>query len=117
LGFKAQDVDGLYQMLVEVFVDRKIFLVDEVQNVTGWENFVRRLMDLGLKIHITGSNASPLSRALGTRLPGRYFPIELYPFSFEEYLTFCGEMTTVERRTKEDVFIRTFREIRELKKN
>jgi uncharacterized protein len=104
LGFKAEDADSLYQMLVEVFGDRRIFLVDEVQNVTGWEHFVRRLMDLGLKFYITGSNASLLSRELGTRLTGRYIPIELFPFSFGEYLTFRGEpipdlqrMTTVER--------------------
>jgi uncharacterized protein len=104
LGFKAGDADSLYQMLVEVFGDRRVFLVDEVQNVTGWEHFVRRLMDLGLKFYITGSNASLLSRELGTRLTGRYIPIELFPFSFGEYLTFRGEpipdlqrMTTVER--------------------
>ncbi len=104
LGFKAEDADDLYQMLVEVFGDRKIFVIDEVQNVPGWEHFVRRFMDLGMKFYITGSNASLLSRELGTRLTGRYIPIELFPFSFTEYLRFRGEpvpnlqrMTTIER--------------------
>jgi len=104
LGFRAEDADDLYQMLVEVFGERKIFIIDEIQNIPGWEHFVRRFMDLGLKFYITGSNASLLSRELGTRLTGRYIPIELYPFSFTEYLKFQDEpipdltrMTTVER--------------------
>jgi hypothetical protein len=63
LGFKAQDAGSLYQILVEVFGDRRIFLVDEVQNVTGWEHFVR-LMGLGLKFYIIGSNASLADCAL-----------------------------------------------------
>jgi uncharacterized protein len=104
LGFQAADADSLYQMLLEVFGERRIWLIDEVQNITGWEHFVRRFMDLGLKFYITGSNASLLSRELGTRLTGRYIPIELFPFSFGESLRFRGisvpdleRMTTVER--------------------
>ena len=64
--------------------------MDEVQNVPGWERFVRRFMDLGLKFYITGSNASLLSRELGSRLTGRYLPLELFPFSFTEFLRFRG---------------------------
>jgi predicted AAA+ superfamily ATPase len=104
LGFRTEDADDLYQMLVEVFGDRKIFIIDEIQNIAGWEHFVRRFMDLGLKFYITGSNASLLGQELGTRLTGRYIPIELFPFSFTEYLQFQEEpipnfnrMTTVER--------------------
>ena len=37
-------------------------MVDEIQNVPGWEHFVRRFMEMGLKFYITGSNASLLSR-------------------------------------------------------
>jgi uncharacterized protein len=91
LGFQAEDANDLYQMLVEVFGERKIFIVDEVQNIPGWEHFVRRFMEMGFKFYISGSNASLLSRELGTRLTGRYVPVELFPFSFWEYLHFCGE--------------------------
>jgi uncharacterized protein len=103
LGFEADDTNDLYQVLLEVFGERKIFIIDEVQNITGWEHFVRRFMDMGFKFYITGSNASLLSKELGTRLTGRYVPIELFPFSFKEYLEFRGEeipnltrMTTVQ---------------------
>jgi uncharacterized protein len=91
LGFEAQDANSLYQILVELFGERKIFILDEVQNIPEWERFVRRFMDMGFKFYITGSNASLLSRELGSRLTGRYTPIELFPFSFKEYLLFRNE--------------------------
>ena len=91
IGFQADDSNDLYQALVEVFGERKIFVIDEVQNISGWEHFVRRFMDMDFKFYITGSNASLLSRELGTRLTGRYLPIELFPFSFQEYMLFQGE--------------------------
>lgn len=104
IGFTAEDANGLYENLVEIFGERKIFIMDEIQNVLGWEHFVRRFMDMGFKFFITGSNASLLSQEVGTRLTGRYIPIELFPFSFGEYLEFNSKkvpdltrLTTVER--------------------
>ncbi|MGB9585792.1 MAG: ATP-binding protein [Anaerolineales bacterium] len=91
LGFHPENATFLYQTLVEIFGERCIFLVDEIQNIPGWEHFVRRFMDMGFKFYITGSNASILSQELGTRLTGRYIPIELFPFSFGEFLRFRGE--------------------------
>jgi hypothetical protein len=92
LGFQAEDATDLHQNLMELFGERKIFVIDEVQNVTGWEHFVRRFMDMGFKFYITGSNASLLSKELGTRLTGRYVPIELLPFSFKEFMRFRDEV-------------------------
>ena len=88
ISFQAEDANDLYQGLLELFGERKIFIVDEVQNIPGWEHFVRRFMDMEFKFYITGSNASLLSRELGSRLTGRYVPIELFPFSFREFLHF-----------------------------
>jgi len=116
INFQADDFNDLYQVLVEVFGQRKIFIIDEIQNIPGWEHFVRRFMDQGFKFYITGSNAALLSRELGTRLTGRYVPIELFPFSFNEFLTFrndsipsIGRMTTVEtaqlRRALDDYLL------------
>lgn len=103
ISFRADDFNDLYQVLVEVFGHRTVFIIDEIQNIPGWEHFVRRFMDLGFKFYITGSSASLLSRELGTRLTGRYVPIELFPFSFKEFLDFrgnsipnLGQMTTVD---------------------
>ncbi len=104
LGFGADDANDLYQSLIEVFGERKIFIIDEIQNIPEWERFVRRFMSQGMKFYITGSNASLLSRELGTRLTGRYVPVELFPFSFQEFCQFRGQalpvpgrITTLER--------------------
>ncbi|MEZ4712936.1 MAG: ATP-binding protein [Caldilineaceae bacterium] len=88
LGFQADDANDLFAALVETFGERTIFMIDEIQNIPEWERFVRRYMDMGYKFYITGSNASLLSRELGTRLTGRHITIELFPFSFYEYLRF-----------------------------
>ena len=62
-----------------------IFL-DEVQNLHGWELFVNKLGRSGYNVFITGSNARLLSRELATHLTGRHLQLEIYPFSFREYL-------------------------------
>lgn len=104
LGFQAEDANDLFQVLVETFGERKTFIIDEVQNIPGWEHFVRRFMDMGFKFYITGSNASLLSKELGTRLTGRYVPIELLPFSFREYLQFFDQpLPKLDRMTTPDL--------------
>ncbi len=58
---------------------------DEIQVVSGWERFVRRLMDEGgCEVFVTGSSAALLSREIATALRGRAWPVPLYPFSFTE---------------------------------
>lgn len=94
LNFKAEDFNGLYEVLIELFGERKVFFFDEIQNVPDWEIFVRRMQDRGFKFFVTGSNASLLSRELGTRLTGRTVSVELFPFSFKEYLAFKNEKAT-----------------------
>ncbi|HOU13765.1 MAG TPA: ATP-binding protein [Anaerolineae bacterium] len=103
LSFQAEDANAVYQTLVTLFGERKTFVVDEIQNIPGWEHFVRRFMDMGFKFYITGSNAALLSRELGSRLTGRYVPIELFPFSFAEFLQFRGyEIPDTVRMTTTD---------------
>jgi predicted AAA+ superfamily ATPase len=103
LGFQAEDANDLYQTQVELFGERKVFVVDEIQNISGWEHFVRRFMEMGFKFYITGSNASLLSHELGTHLTGRYVPIELFPFSFREFLQFRGQPASdLQRMTTAD---------------
>lgn len=88
LDFNVRDFNDLYEILIETYGEKKIFLFDEIQNVAQWERFVRRMYDTGHKFFITGSNASLLSRELGTKLTGRYVSCDLFPFSFREYLKF-----------------------------
>src|SRR3990167_106005 len=87
-GFEAADFSRVHESLLDLFGERHYFLMDEVQNIPRWELFVRRLHDAGHKLIITGSNASLLSREIGSHLTGRHHSVELFPFSFREYLGF-----------------------------
>jgi predicted AAA+ superfamily ATPase len=65
------------------------FFFDEIQNIKGWEKFVRRVFDtISRNIYITGSNSKLLSTEIATELRGRTISYTLYPLNFEEYLQF-----------------------------
>ena len=66
----------------------ELFFFDEIQNVDGWEKYVRVLQDKKKKVIVTGSNAKILSKELGTSLTGRHISFEVFPFSFTEYLAY-----------------------------
>jgi predicted AAA+ superfamily ATPase len=69
----------------------KTLFFDEIQVVSGWEVYVRQKLDSRYKVVITGSNASLLSRELGTKLTGRQITKELFPFSYSEFVAFRNE--------------------------
>jgi hypothetical protein len=69
---------------------RAAVYLDEVQEVPEWQRLVRALLDAGRSVCVTGSNASLLGRELGAKLTGRHVPVEVYPFSYGEYLAFVG---------------------------
>jgi predicted AAA+ superfamily ATPase len=66
----------------------KVLLFDEIQIIAGWERYVRQKLDEGYTLVITGSNASLLSRELGTKLTGRHVTKELFPFSYREFILY-----------------------------
>jgi uncharacterized protein len=77
--------------LDEVFSEKggsDYYLLDELQDVAGWEKYVRTMQEEGKSLVITGSNAKLLSTELATLLTGRHLKLELFPFSYSEYLTF-----------------------------
>lgn len=90
IKFKLDDFQPLYEIFIELYGKKDFFYFDEIQNIIGWERFVRRLHDEQKKVFVTGSNASMLSRELGTHLTGRYLEINLFPFSFVEFLDLKG---------------------------
>jgi hypothetical protein len=90
MDFTVADFPSLMLVLEKISPGVKILFIDEVQNVAGWERFIRRIHDEGYKVFLTGSNANLLSQELGTRLTGRYTKITLFPFSFREYLQFTS---------------------------
>ena len=88
-GFDITDFNRVQQIARER--ETRAFFFDEVQAIDKWENYVRFVLDEGYRIFITGSNATMLSRELGTKLTGRHITRELFPFSYAEYLAFTNE--------------------------
>ena len=85
-SFSAGDFLLLYEIAKERRADTLV--LDEVQDILGWEKFVVGCLDRKLRVMVTGSNAKLLSREFGTKLTGRHLNIELFPFSYPEFLRF-----------------------------
>ena len=82
-GFDISDFMKLDILIKES--GTRVLMFDEIQIIDGWERYVRQKLDENYQIFITGSNASLLSRELGTSLTGRHITKELFPFSYNEY--------------------------------
>lgn len=89
INLDKDQLNSILEAFYEMEGDIDFFILDEIQNIDGWELFVNRLRRTK-KIIITGSNANLLSSELSTHLTGRYVDFHLYPFSFREYLKFEG---------------------------
>lgn len=83
------NINWLHEQIKPV-LERKgmhYILIDEIQDVDGWERLVAMLVARGdCDVYITGSNSKMLSSELSTKLSGRYIEIEILPFSFKEYM-------------------------------
>jgi len=79
-----------YGLLDKIITDSgaPLLFFDEIQSAEHWELYIRQKLDEGYQLIITGSNASLLSRELGTRLTGRHISKELFPFSYREFCSF-----------------------------
>lgn len=87
-GFSAEDFNLILECHQEIYGKRPMLFFDEMQNIEGWQKFARNLADKKYSVFITGSNAKMLSKEIMAELGGRYLPIEVYPFSFMEYLSY-----------------------------
>ncbi|MBT9658110.1 ATP-binding protein [Methanobrevibacter smithii] len=81
----------------------KIYLLfDEIQNIRDWEKSINSYrVDFDCDIYITGSNSELLSGELATLIAGRYFHIDVYPFSFKEFLQYKKEINRIDIKNKE----------------
>lgn len=84
-------LEGYYELYPQKRDEKVYLFLDEIQAVSQWEVYVRRIYDtLNLQIFITGSSAKLLSTEIATSLRGRTISYEIFPFSFKEYLKFQG---------------------------
>ncbi len=84
--FDVSDFESILEAHAEMYGKRPMLFLDEIQNITGWEKFARRLADAKYSVWITGSNAKMLSSEIMTTLGGRYLSREVYPYSFREMI-------------------------------
>ena len=85
-GFEFND----FQRLDLIYEEDNYSLLglDEIQDISNWEKYIRNCQDNGYKVILTGSNASLLNSDLGTKLTGRYTKKDLFPFSYNEFCNF-----------------------------
>jgi len=85
-SLSTEDLDLIKVCYEEMFDNKPIFFLDEIQIVDHWEKFARRLADQGYRVYITRSNTKMLSSEIATTLGGRYIIQDVYPYSFQEFL-------------------------------
>lgn len=111
LEMKADDFNTILEIALEMsgINQRPYLFLDEIQNVTGWEKFVRRIADMKYRISITGSNSKMLSSEIASTLGGRFLIMNVYPYSFSEYLVANGKdknyLDVISTRDKADIMV------------
>lgn len=111
-AFKAEDFQKILDVYFELYPnlisdEELLFYFDEIQNIQGWEKFIRRLIDKEkMFLFITGSSAKSLSKDIATSLRGRCLETEVFPLSFKEYLHYVGIENTGNLTAKERASIR-----------
>lgn len=109
LEMTAEDLNTILEIGLEISgTDKRPYLfLDEIQNIAGWEKFVRRIADMKYRISITGSNSKMLSSEIASTLGGRFVIMHVYPYSFSEYLIANGKekdyLDTISTSDKADV--------------
>ena len=89
-GFTARDFNLLLEVHLEMYGKQPIMFLDEIQNIEGWEKFAVRMANNKRRVYITGSNAKMLSKEIASTLGGRYITVNVYPYSFREFLKVNG---------------------------
>ena len=81
-------LDVYFSLYPERIREKSYFFLDEIQNVEGWESFVRSLLDKGNLVYVSGSSSRLLSKEIATQLRGRSISFEIFPLTFKEFLRF-----------------------------
>lgn len=93
----SQQLDEIIFNITENIEGKVYLFFDEIQQVKGWEKSINSYrVSIDCDIYITGSNSKLLSGELATLLTGRYLTINVYPFSFKEFLQYKNEIEGIE---------------------
>lgn len=112
-GFSATQlqsiIDTQNRLYPQKSSNKRVLFFDEIQLVSGWEMFVRRILDEGeYDIYLSGSSAKLLSREIASSMRGRAWEIEIFPFSFREVLNhrnipLLKKKSHLNRKTKSEI--------------
>lgn len=111
LPLMAKDLQKILDTFYRLYPENKnkkcYFVFDEIQNIEGWDKFVRRLLDTeNVHLLLTGSSAKLLSKEIATALRGRTISTEIFPYSFKEIISFEKNIdTTTQPSSKTRAFI------------
>ena len=96
---EPKDLDLLYEYFLEYSETsgKLYFFLDEIQNVPLWEKWLSRMFEK-VKFVISGSSSALLSSEIATAITGRSIELELFPFSFKEYVLF-KDKTLLEKKS------------------
>lgn len=106
---KIEDFNQLDECIIKLTsnIDGKFyFLFDEIQNVKNWEKSINSYrVDFDCDIYITGSNSELLSGEMATLIAGRYYQINIYPFSFIEFIQYKKEIDKIDVKNLDELFM------------
>ncbi len=103
----AEQLQSTFEIALSINSKAKYIVLDEIQNIVRWEFFVNKLQRRGFNLVVTGSNSRLLSSELATHLTGRQVNVELFPFSFKEFLWFKKIHIDVDQIQKIDTQMRS----------
>jgi len=85
----ALDLEDLFQNFLKQNPKCEYIIIDEIQDIENWENFIRaKYAEKKYFIIITWSNSKLLSWELASYLTWRFVDIKVFPLSYQEYLEF-----------------------------
>ncbi len=88
----VSNIDELISVYTEYYGNPEFIIFDEIQNISGWERWLRKAVDMQkFKVIITGSSSKLLSSEISTSIAGRCLEQKIWPLSFREYLKFTEE--------------------------
>jgi predicted AAA+ superfamily ATPase len=96
-------LDGFYSLFPENHDQTCYLFLDEIHTVEDWPLVIRRFLNTKkTKIYLSGSSAKMLSKEIATSLRGRALTVEIWPYSFYEYLAATGQKKPEKRLSRSE---------------
>lgn len=105
------EIDAAYMELYPEKINKEqvFYVFDEIHRISGWEDYVLKLLDNPLNtVVVTGSTSKLLSGDIASALRGKCYPHNLFPFSFSEFISYKGISHEIKGTKSEALIKRAF---------